>query len=62
MTNLIYTVLGYNFEWINIINLMMESLNMHSTHNFDFLIMCDSDMYLIVKITQINHFWHQCIN
>lgn len=45
MTNLIYTVLGYNFEWINIINLMMESLNMHSTHNFDFLIMCDSDMY-----------------
>lgn len=45
--HLIYTTIGYNLEWINIILLLLDSIEKYTSDkkSFDFLIICDDNMY-----------------
>ena len=46
MNNLIYTTLGFNIEWFKVVLILIDSLIEYSLPiNYDFLIICDSNMY-----------------
>ena len=50
MKNLIYTTVGYNIEWFNVILILIDSLIDYSSPNtFDFLLICDDNMYDYIK-------------
>ena len=50
MKNLIYTTIGYNIEWFDIILILIDSLIDYSYPNkFDFLVICDDNMYNHIK-------------
>jgi len=46
MNNLIYTTIGYDVKWFNVIKLLLKSLSKCSSpYTFDFLIICDNNLY-----------------
>uniref|UniRef100_A0A6C0DR79 Nucleotide-diphospho-sugar transferase domain-containing protein n=1 Tax=viral metagenome TaxID=1070528 RepID=A0A6C0DR79_9ZZZZ len=46
-TNLIYTTIGYDIKWFNIVLIMLKSIEKYTIDKsvFDFLIICDECMY-----------------
>ena len=50
MKNLVYTTIGYSLTWFNIIKLLLDSLQLYSNPvMFDFLIICDENMYMYIS-------------
>jgi len=44
--NLIYTSIGYNIKWLEIVVLLLNSIEKYTIiKDFDFLIICDDNMF-----------------
>jgi len=55
--HLIYTTIGYSIKWFDIILLLLDSIEKYTTckKSFDFLIICDDNMYDEISIYLQNH-------